>query len=271
MKIPAFWVKERRMIAGRQVRLRGVSPDSQKEAEQRLEQRAQLWQRYLSSPGSMPLEQFCAELRRLDDCREPYSAAILEPVEQQVDSADIVTRNRYGCLVLNSVSLCFADVDCYRRGLWARIFPNPAREQRQLTAAIRSLCEQSLELSARLYRTAHGWRVMLREPGLTVGSARELELFTALQADPLYVKLCRRQLCWRARLSPKPFHRGLKRYPMPDSALQRADEWIAAYEVATHRLATCRLVETFGPPLRGEVVELHDTATRALTPDLELA
>lgn len=270
MNIPPYWVKERRLIAGRQVRLRGMSADSQQEAEARLEQRAQLWQAYLSGSG-LPLEQLCAGLRELDGCGEPYSAAILEPVEQQPDAHNIVTRNRYGSLVLNSVSLCFADVDCYRRGLWAHLFPSPAREQRQLMAAIRTLCEKSPELSARLYRTAHGWRVILREPGLVVGSRREEELFAALQADPLYVNLCRRQLCWRARLSPKPFYRGLKRYPALCSAQQRADEWIAEYERATRGLAVCRLVETFGPTLRDSMVELHDAATRALTPDLELA
>lgn len=270
MRIPAYWVREKRVIAGRSVRLRGMSAHSQQEAVERLEQRAQLWQAYLSR-GDIPLEQFCAGLRELDDGTSPYRAAILEPIEQRPDPANIITRNRYGCLVLNSVSLCFADVDRYRCGLWAHLFPSPAREQRQLIGAIRHLCEKSPLLSARLYRTAHGWRVILREPGLSVGSSRESELFVALQADPLYVNLCRRQLCWRARLSPKPFYRGLKRYPLPDSAQQRADEWIAAYEAATRGVAVCRLVETFGPPLRDPMVELHDSATLALKPDLELA
>lgn len=271
MKIPTYWVKERRMIAGRAVRLRGLSTDSQHEAEQRLEERARLWQDFLNHvPGVTP-ERLRAELRRLDECSLPYSAAILEPIVQQADSHNIVTRNRYGSLVLNSVNLCFADVDSFRRGLWAHLFPSKVREQQQLIAAIQHLCEQSPELSVRLYRTAHGWRVMMSEPGLTVASSRESELFIALQADPLYVKLCRRQLCWRARLSPKPFHRGLKRYPSLRSAQQRADEWIAAYESATSGLGVCRLIDTFGPPLRHPMATLHDEATRALTPDLELA
>ncbi len=270
MKIPQFWVRERRLIAGRQVRLHGISADSQQEAEQRLEQRARLWQDFLAGIPGMPVEQFRAELRRLDECSSPYASTIFEAIEQQLDSCNIITRNRYGCLVLNSVSLCFADVDRFRPGLWAKLFPSPTKEQEQLSAAIRKLCARAPELSARLYRTAHGWRVILRDSGLTVGSARESELFAALKADPLYVKLCRKQLCWRARLSPKPFYRGLKRYPNPSSTRQEAQDWIAAYNAATAGLGVCRLIDTFGSLLRDPMVELHDTATRALTPDLEL-
>ncbi len=271
MKIPQYWVRERRLIAGRQIRLHGISADSQQEAEQRLEQRACLWQEFLTAAPGMPIEKFRSELRRLDECSSPYAATIFEPIEQQPDCYNIITRNRYGCLVLNSVSLCFVDVDRFRLGVWARLFPSQAKEQEQLSYAISKLCAEAPELSARLYRTAHGWRVILRDSGLTVGSTRESELFAALQADPLYVKLCRKQLCWRARLSPKPFYRGLKRYPSPLSSQQYApQEWIAAYTAATANLGVCRLVDTFGGPLRDPMVELHDTMTRALVPDLAL-
>ncbi|MBQ2380658.1 MAG: hypothetical protein II295_09760 [Akkermansia sp.] len=271
MNIPSFWVRERRMIAGLRVRLRGISGHSQQEAEALLAERARLWELFLSSPAaSVDVEAFRAELRRLDGDDSPYSAAILERIEQQADEFNIVTRNRYGCLVLNSVSLCFVDVDRFRRGFWASLFGGRAKEEQALIAAIKKECESDATLSACLYRTAHGWRVMLRGQGLSVGSEREAELFAALQADPLYAKLCRSQLCWRARLSPKPFRRGLKRYPVPQCAQQRADDWIEAYEKATAGLAVCRLVDCFGPALNDAIVELHDTATLARKADLQL-
>ncbi len=271
MNIPPYWVRERRLICGMQVRLRGISAHSQQDAEARLAERARLWQEFLALPASQAdALRFREALRQLDGSPEPYSAAILEPVEQQPDAQNIITRNRYGCLVLNSVSLCFADVDRFRAGFWASLFGNKKKEEAALVAFLRRLCAADESLSARLYRTAHGWRVILRGAGLTVGSVREDRLFEALQCDPLYRKLCRSQLCWRARLSPKPFYRGLKRYRQPANAQLRAQEWVEAYEKATAGVAVCRLLETFGPALHDPMVELHDAATLALKPDLEL-
>ncbi len=271
MNIPRYWVRERRLICGMQVRLRGTSAHSQEDAEAKLAERARLWQEFLElPPAQADALRFREALRRLDGDSEPYSAAILEPVEQQPDARNIITRNRYGCLVLNSVSLCFVDVDRFRTGFWSALFSNKKKEEAGLVAALRRLCAQDSSLSARLYRTAHGWRVILRGDGLAIGSAREAQLFDALQCDPLYRKLCRSQLCWRARLSPKPFYRGLKRYRTPANAQLRASEWVAAYEQATAGVAVCRLLETFGPALHDPMVELHDAATLARKADMEL-
>ena len=272
MNIPPFWVRERREILGRRIRLRGLSHHSQQEAEELMAERARMWHDFLSGVGSADrAEAFRAGLRQLDACSEPYSAAILEPIEQQPDAHNIITRNRYGCRVLNTVSLCFVDVDRFRGGFWSSLFGGRSKEGALLAQALRALCEKDSGLSARLYKTAHGWRVILKGERLAIGSAREDELFAALQADPMYTKLCRSQRCWRARLSPKPFYRGLKRYPLPQHAGERADEWIAAYEKATSGLAVCRLVDCFGPTLRDPMVELHDAETQALKPDMELA
>ncbi len=274
MKIPPFWVKERREIAGRTFRLHGLSYESQEEARRRLDEKAVLWQSMLAAPLGADLQmvsELRQELRRLDECNLPYSAAILEPIEQLLDEENIITRNRYGCLVLNSERVCFADVDRFSRGIWASLFGSREKDEQKLIKAIGKLCRESASLSARLYRTAHGWRVMLKEPSLTLLSAREAYLFKALHADSLYVKLCATQCCWRARLSPKPFHRGLKRFPSMLDSQQRAAEWVAAYERAVAGLGVCRLVETFGPVMDDPVVALHDEATRALTPELELA
>lgn len=272
MNIPPFWVRERRNIGSLRIRLRGLSAVSQEEAEARLAERARLWESYLSQPASIAdVDQFRAELRRLDDVSSPYSAAILEPVEQQVSAADIITRNRYGSLVLNSVSHCFLDVDCFPGGFWASLFGGKDKEEQRLIRAIQRLCEHDSTLSARLYRTAHGWRVMVRAEGLSLGSEKESALFKALHVDTLYARLCRRQMCWRARLSPKPFYRGLKRYPSLLSSQERADEWIAEYERRVAGLAVCRLVDVFGPAWMDDIIELHDSATGARRADVELA
>ena len=272
MNIPSFWVRERREIAGRRVRLRGMSELSLSDARQKMEEKALLWQKWLTGAGAPGggVRGFLTALRNLDGGDCAYSAAILEPVEERISADDIVTRNRYGSLVLNTTTLCIVDVDRYC-GFLARLFTSRAKEEKKLAAAVRRLCEGSERMSARLYRTAHGWRVLLQEPGLTPGCEREMEIFAALHADPMYVKLCRSQACWRARLSPKPFHRGLKRYPQSLSSQDSAHDWVLEYERATAGLGVCRLVETYGCKMSGSVLERHDQATGALVPELELA
>ena len=274
MNIPSFWVRERREIAGRRVHLRGMSELSLSDAQLKMEKRARLWQNWLTgtgAPGEGGLSGFLTALRNLDGVGSAYSAAILEPVVERLSADDIVTRNRYGCLVLNTTNLCIVDVDRYCSGFLVRLFTSRAKEEKMLASAVRHLCEGADRMSARLYRTAHGWRVILQEPELAPGSEREMEIFAVLHADPMYVKLCRSQACWRARLSPKPFHRGLRRYPRSLSSQDLAADWVAEYEKATAGLGVCRLVETFGSKMSGSVLERHDRATGALVAELELA
>lgn len=67
---------------------------------------------------------------------------------------------------------------------------------------------------------------------------------------------------------------GLPRFPyLTDSAQapQQMAEWVAQYEARTAPYAVCRLLDAFGPAWRSPILELHDSHTRALTPDLPLA
>jgi len=98
------------------------------------------------------------------------------------------------------------------------------------------------------------------------------EVFAALNADPLYRKLCHTQECFRARLTPKPWRAGVgnppSRWPFPDDAAQRQfDTWDSGYRSACRSLATCQFLSSIGG---GEIheeiaplVSLHDASTRA--------
>lgn len=278
MKIPPYWVREKRVVRGREVKLFGASFDSIAAAQASLAERARLWEAYLAQPSVSPavFADFTAALRALAALpgEDTYSAAVLEPVIAAPDEQNLVTRNRYGALVLNSTSLCFVDVDHFRGGGLLRFLGLGKKPEQLLLEAAEKLCRQDDSLSARVYRTARGWRVALQGQGLSLGSAREAQLFLALQADPLYVNLCRKQACWRARLSPKPFHMGLPRFPyLTDStqAPQQMAAWVEQYEARTAPYAVCRLLDAFGPAWRSPILELHDSHTRALTPDLPLA
>ena len=119
--------------------------------------------------------------------------------------------------------------------------------------------------------TANGWRIILR--GVELGSAQQRRLFAALNVDPLYAKLCDSQQCWRARLSPKPFHLGLPHFPQAADSLEAPEAsaaWVARYEERTAHLAVCRLIDSVGCGIADPVLDYHDRITRASRRDLPL-
>ncbi len=211
---------------------------------------------------------------------EDYAVEIFEPTLERLTEHSIVTRNRYGAEVLNTTELCFVDVDAVPRSLWdtlAAIFGAQKRSSEQrLMADLQRLCASSPGLSARLYRTAGGWRVILAGEGVYAGSPQLAQLYTRLHADELYVHLCKKQGCWRARLTPKPSRLGCRpgRYPRRSSADSPAEgeaEWLARYAEGSAGVGVCRLVESFGRPLSHPLVAWHDERTAALKDGLSLA
>ena len=139
-----------------------------------------------------------------------------------------------------------------------------------LLAKIRVLAESPAwrGLAARVYRTAAGFRILAQADGLAPGNARFRALARALHADLLYVDLCRKQGCWRARLTPKPRRAGVKR-PPSGTRFPRAPEaeapfaaWVSDYAAASDAYAVCRPVATVGRFVETDVVRLHDDRTR---------
>lgn len=196
-------------------------------------------------------------------------------------SEAIVTRNRYGALVLNTAQVPFIDVDAPRVGTVARLMgrfkrgsqPDPTLER------IREACQRSVRHVFRIYRTKAGYRVLATDLFLDPRAQTTQEFLAGFAADPFFIKLCGLQGSFRARLTPKPWRCGCSlppgRYPREDERLQsRFDAWLADYEAASTGFASCRYVESIGsgrPSYRTRaIVEEHDTVTRALS-DLPLA
>jgi hypothetical protein len=240
---------------------------------------------------------------RLVSRRDPPKAYLYgerplpEPVLREFPGAGgpgaVVTRNGYGALVLNSAQLMFVDID--------REDPAPSRAAGDLVSGILSLfgkaapapppaaadgvvagmkrVTEANRLAARVYQTAGGYRVIVTDQTLEPGSGASEQLLRQFGADPLYVRLCRLQLSFRARLTPKPWRCGLGMPPASfpfetpqDEARFRA--WEAQYARAAEAYATCRYVTTLGgdrlAPGFGDLITYHDQETRATT-DLPLA
>jgi hypothetical protein len=142
--------------------------------------------------------------------------------------------------------------------------------------------------SLRLYRTPAGYRVLATHKPFEVkgdeSQADEVrKFFKAIHADPVYVRMCFNQRCFRARLTAKPWRIGIPDHmrprpgvwPINPDRMAEREAWISEYESRAAHYAACEYLETIGSGVIHEalesVVELHDCESRALMPDAMLA
>ncbi|MBB4842870.1 hypothetical protein HNP55_001385 [Paucibacter oligotrophus] len=137
--------------------------------------------------------------------------------------------------------------------------------------------------SLRLYRTPAGLRLLATHQTFEADSAEAQDFFTAVGTDPLYARMCRRQRCFRARLTAKPWRAGIAAHMRPRPGVWPVSPerrhlraaWVARYEQAAAEFAACHYVETLGgggvDPRVWVTVELHDHQSRALRNGLALA
>ncbi len=126
----------------------------------------------------------------------------------------------------------------------------------------------------RIYQTPAGLRVLAMHRTFSPGEPDVAAFFSALGTDPVYVRMCMNQQCFRARLSAKPWRIGVGDHLRPGGVWPVAPErlplrqaWVAKYEAAAQAFAACTLLETLGNgtthPKARAVQELHDQLSRA--------
>jgi hypothetical protein len=200
------------------------------------------------------------------------------------DPAAIVTRNRYGALVLNAARTPFVDVDVSeapppRGGLMSAIFGKKPDPKDAALQAVRAACARFPAVSFRVYRTFAGFRLMATDSLMDPKSRETEAMLSAFGADPFFTKLCNLQASFRARLTPKPWRVGCRlppaSYPFDSLEVERRySEWLREYEAAIQGKATCAFLESIGPgktlPESAAVVAEHDRACR-VGEDLPLA
>ncbi len=209
----------------------------------------------------------------------PLREEIVNAVRQGDKDIAVVTRNRYGALVLNAASVLFVDVDYPRiraQGLWdavALLFSPSRRKQRQAAAreltlnSVRDWSQRNGRHAFRVYRTCAGLRLLFVDSLYEPKAEETRRILVELDSDPLYRTLTLKQECFRARLTPKPWRCGSPRppnqYPWQDPrAEERYRAWQCRYEQAAAAYRACELVETCGTAGNNEeitaVLALHD-------------
>jgi hypothetical protein len=260
MKIGRFWAKEtvvERCSLGRVVSVDRweTSHASVERAREAARESARGLRQKLAAGG--PLERYPYGVRPL---REEILASFPGPDGKP---AALVTRNGYGCEVLNAARVMFVDID----------LPDSVRgdsRERDALGRIERFVHAQPDFAFRVYRTAAGLRALATQAPLEP-SAENLGVLRALGCDPLYLRLCQEQACYRARLTPKPWRCGQERihlvFPFEDAGQrERVARWSADYARRQRAFATCELVASLGRPgVHPEVrsfLELHDERTR---------
>ena len=145
----------------------------------------------------------------------------------------------------------------------------------------RAWCAAHPEWSLRVYRTPAGYRLLADHARFDPLDPQVARFFDFFKVDPRFAAMCRRQQCFRARLTGKPWRMQMERPqfhgawpPAIEASAQKLQAWIARYEPAACGHAACRFLAQVGSqhvdPRAAEVRRLHDEASRALT-ELPLA
>lgn len=200
-------------------------------------------------------------------------APLREEIIRSVGQDAVVTRNRYGALVLNTARVPFIDVDTEASGSGGGFLGLFGGKKDAASAAldrVRAACGRFPRTSFRIYRTAAGFRLLATDLLLDPASAQAEALLADFSADPFFVKLCKLQASFRARLTPKPWRCGCGlppgSFPRESTTQIAFGTWLQEYELAIRSKATCQLLETQGPghtlPEVSEIVSEHDRACR---------
>ena len=190
----------------------------------------------------------------------------------------IVTRNLYGALVLNAVNAMFIDIDFADKGTassagggfsWGLGKRAPSQED-QRVERITAWASSHPDVGLRVYRTAGGLRCLITNQTFDPTYSSTLEMLRAFESDPLYVRLCKAQECFRARLTPKPWRCDMdtppSRFPWENNDREiQYRLWQRRYEEASRKYTVCKLVKQLGPqevhPDVAPILRLHDQLT----------
>ena len=232
-------------------------------------------------------------------------AAMREDIIRKIDCQDgdaVISRNRYGALVLNTNRLMFIDIDTpviikgepnFLQRLFGKkfVWKDVTEQDKQgfiaeKVKAFENFAKLNRDVGFKIYKTFAGLRVMVTHKAFDACSTEAQQLFDAFGTDPLYQKLCQSQKCFRARLTPKRWRMVTKDLPpcpelkfritqdmleswsaTDEQRLKNYDQWTKAYDKASEKYSTCELISQVGNPVisseLSSLIQLHDEYTNA--------
>jgi hypothetical protein len=117
----------------------------------------------------------------------------------------------------------------------------------------------------RLYETYQGARVIVLGKDFDPRDSETKKMMDEFNCDPLYTRLCVKQGCYRARLTPKPYRMTMQAYKVKfpgNGDDYEFRQWLTNYESESRNFNVCRLIEQIGASHSlNEVIRLHDEIT----------
>jgi hypothetical protein len=260
MKLYKYWIIEKQNIvldgAEQTITCYGGSNLSSEEARARAKEKAEKIKRKIQG-----------EKHLFDE----YEVEIREEILRLIDDHSAITRNRYGAQVLNAEKLLILDIDKPKSiggglaGLFRKKDTRPPKEQifdavRQLAAA-----PKYREYGFRIYETFQGARVIVVGREFEARNRETMDIMREFHCDQLYMAICQKQGCFRARLTPKPYRMNMRRYKVQfprEGEDTEFREWLEDYERESRSFNVCRLIEQVGAKhVPSEVIQIHDEIT----------
>lgn len=141
--------------------------------------------------------------------------------------------------------------------------------------------KQHPQWSVRLYRTPNGLRLLATHQTFQPDCSKVQEFFAHIGADPIYVQMCLRQNCFRARLTAKPWRMGIEArmnqrrgWPIEPQQREYRQQWVRDYDQRTQKFAACHFIESIGAgviaPELAPIIDLHDRESQAMRSELEM-
>lgn len=277
MRLPNYWAKE--TFTGTDGRGRqqsfvawGWSFDNMDEARQEARNRASRIFNYMVQ-GIRP--------DRYPYLETPLREEVVRSLDAGKGQVGVITRNRYGALVMNAASVLFADIDFPDikssggggglKKLFGKKSDAPVMDAATMTLnGVKNWAVANPGRSFRIYRTKAGLRLLFTDKLYDPKSDETTQLLLALGSDPMYRLLTNKQESFRARLTPKPWRCDCPtppgRFPFEDAgAEQRYRQWQEDYNERIKPYKTCELVDLVGRDAAIEeitlLVSVHDNYT----------
>ena len=257
MKIYKYWVTEKQKMvidgAEQSITCYGGSNISAEDARGRAKDKAEKVKRKIKG-----------EKHLFDE----YEAEIREEILQVIDDHAAITRNRYGAKVLNAERLLILDID-KPKSSFGDLFKkrDAGQDKLKIFDMVRKLAPKYQDYGFRIYETYQGARVIVLGRDFDARDRDTVKMMSEFNCDRLYMTLCQKQGCFRARLTPKPYRMKIRRYKVQfpregdDAELQG---WLADYERESRNFSVCKFIEQIGSKHSvNDVMRLHDEITGA--------
>ena len=257
MKIYKYWVIEKALITldgeEQEIKCYGGSNLSEADAVEQARQK---------------IEKVKSKIAGHPQVFEDYQVEIREEIVNALVDRTVITRNRYGAQVLNVQDQMIMDIDQPKRYFWD-IFKKRTDDKLKIVEMVRTLAQKPLyqSCSFRIYETSKGMRVIVLGRTFNPQLAETRSMMDEFNCDQLYSYLCKRQDCFRARLTPKPSRMRVPgyrvKYPRDAAADQEFHAWLSGYETASKNYSVCKFIEQIGPASPTAAVRLHDELSGA--------